>query len=82
MKRKIERTGCLQEVVTGAVVTEPILARVRHLPLVAGSVPNRSDPGHIHPMSRPLLGDEKSKMQIYRVCPVIWLRMLIWAVPQ
>lgn len=49
MKHKIESTGCLQEVVTWSVVTDPIQPSVKEpaSPRLPWSVCNRSAAGHI-----------------------------------
>lgn len=62
MNHKTERTGCLQEVVTRAVVTE-VPPRVEES-LSPWFTSNRSGAGHLTQPSRSLLGEEKPKMLI------------------
>lgn len=71
MKRKTERTGCLQEAVTrasGSLGARPARpGRERSLALIRSS---RSGAGHSHTTSRAPLGEEKVKVQISCVpCP-------------
>lgn len=75
-EHKIERTGCLQEVVTGSAVTDPIL------PIVKEPLPGCPDlclRGHVHTPGQVTAWRRETKDadQLCALVTLLWV--LIWA---